>query len=166
MTKFYHGTDIESLLKIAKSKAILSPLYQKMEMLRDATRGKSEQEIRKRLHGKTIEQYALESVSEEYGSHEIESRVRAVSFAGSLKRALHYAERFEQHSGGAVLELELSEEDINSAFKEGKTPVLYTPRKQVLEDRLKAIYLLLCARASEPEIRQAFSKFKPEYGYL
>src|SRR3989344_6829636 len=131
MTKFYHGTDIENLLKIAKSQAILSPLYQRIEMLREITKGKSEQEITKRLHGKTIEQYALESVSENYGPHEIESRAKAVSFARELDRALVYAERFEQYSGGAVLELELSEEDIQSALKKGKTPVLYIPRKQV-----------------------------------
>mgnify|MGYP006929387043 CR=1 FL=1 len=95
---YYHGTNLNAGLSIAKSQAILSPWY--VQILRfENFHSENNNSHCPDLSNSRFKEQALKVASSLYGDYELEHRVKSVSITSEFKIAKEYALNFENYSG-------------------------------------------------------------------
>jgi Tfp pilus assembly protein FimT len=183
MTLVYHGTTLVGALHIARSGAILSPLAQRMREIQsdldDVTgRGACARERHQSsFAGKTVEARALDELSMKFGTHDIEPRVKRVSFKRELAEAASYMgcsrkNRFlvdTAHGGTVVLEVDLTPVQIAevrafSKVESGALPINMYVKNGVPLTLLHAAYVSpYCMGAARKELADVFSRFHARF---
>ncbi len=168
MEFLYHGTHTLNGVNIARTGAILSPWYQKIERLERLFEKKPE--AKKRFFeeiypGKNISEMALIMASDGFGAHDIEHRVKSVSVSKDKSRTDHYGTRFDNsRGGGIVLALEITPE-IKRILHDGweKATIIFIPGKLQLES-LRQVHLSpRCMKDSMGFVQKEFERYNPEY---
>lgn len=165
MGKLYHGTSLEGAFGIAKADAILSPWYLALRRLETYSKDFIQNEI-KRCGAKDLLELALMLGSCGYARHEIEHRVKCVSFSREPFIAKNHAEGFESYSGGVLLECDITDSLFRLLPGDWeKRHIVFVP-KQFGLDTLRKVHLTKKAGRSIVELTEAFKKYNPEFSYL
>lgn len=152
MVIYYHGTNIDVALAIARDGAIMSPYEQELKRL---IADEARDGISRRYPGKTLEETALECASSGYAKREVEMRAKRISFTLRQELARSYATS-EGLYGGVVLGLEFDKGDQkeNVIGQIGISPTVYVPKVELTKLRNLTVY------GSEEEIDQIFRAYK------
>lgn len=162
MRLYYHGTNVDSALSIAKQGAILSPWFKELLSLQRAVEeGKNLQLI----PGETIEDLALRLASFAFATHEINHRVKCVSISRDTRipigHALAHGYRGNQ---GVVLGFELSAALVRPYDRASST--IYIPKKIPI-DSLREIHTFRNLEAKNKKLLDvAFAKYKLRYVFI
>ncbi len=163
---YYHGTNLQGALGIAKQGAILSPWD--IEILRFQAAVAEGKDLNLK-EGETIEDVALRISSRGFSPFDIEHRVKSVSISRTLHVPRgHAAAAEKQGLGGVVLGFELSDSLIPYIYR--KSTHVFIPRRVPI-DGLREIHVMDSlgkinknARGFE-ELKKAFKRYSPCYVY-
>ncbi len=159
--RLYHGTYVGNAFQIAEAGEIRSPWDQEIAFLKYLRKlGKTS--FIAEHPDKSLEEIALLRAASRFGNHELEHRVKAVSFTKILNDALiPYCLGFEEAGGGVVLGIE-AEDQLMKKIDNG-VPVVYVPRSLSL-NLLKEVHLSPQAnKTAGDKIRAAFSPYSPAF---
>ena len=157
MSLYYHGTNLDGALGIAKYGAILSRWDQEILRLQFAAAEGQDLHL---TEGETVEALALRLASSPFHVHEIEHRVKCVSISKSIRVPIMTAAVEEKRGlGGVVLGFEFSE--VPKGYETSST--IYVPRK-VSIDGLKELHITRdLSPGARKNLEQAFVKYSHKY---
>ncbi|MBS3086125.1 hypothetical protein J4422_00290 [Candidatus Pacearchaeota archaeon] len=163
MTLFYHGTDVDSAIGIARDGAILSPWDETILRYRGLR-------IAQTMSYRELQKLALEDASRLYSDHELEHRVKSISLDTRFYIAKGYALGYkEEHfHGGVVLGFEIDEDFLKRICLisySGHILGAYIPRRLKL-DTLKEVHLTPKAKDYKEQIAKEFEVYDPDFFYL
>ena len=158
MNLYYHGTNLDGALGIARYGAILSRWDQEILGLQTAI---AAGQILKLAKDETLEDVALRLASVGFSAEEIEQKVKSVAISTERIALMNARVHERKHSGGVVLGFELP---MNESSE-----IVFVPRS-VSIDGLKEIQVFTTlARVENKEfdkLRTAFKKYSPSYVYV
>ena len=158
----YHGTHTIAAINIARTGAILSPLEQQINVLKDVKKIY----LDKAFPNKTIKEAAIDILSGLYSQNEFEHRVKCLKVSPDKKSAIN-RNNYNKNMIRVALGIEVNGK-INEMLPAEweKENSLFIPKRLSLET-LKEVYMHpLISEEFETGIRQAYEKYNPKYSFF